>query len=100
MGSLGGCCGDEDSCGEACLLSGSRWDAAEVEMIEGIDLRVRLERALGALAPRERLAFQLFYLEGLKYWGIAERMGIAEGTVGAFLAGAREKFSRAWADSA
>jgi RNA polymerase sigma factor (sigma-70 family) len=98
--SLGGCCGDEEWCQEVCVLRGARWDAAEIEVIEGIDLRVRLERALAALAPRERQAFELFYLEGLKYWGIAERMEIAEGTVGAHLAEAREKFFRAWAEAA
>jgi RNA polymerase sigma factor (sigma-70 family) len=100
MASLGGWCGDEEGSEGTSLPRGMRRDAAEIELIEGIDLRARLERALAALAPRERQAFRLFYEVGLKYRGIAERMQIAGGTVGKLLAGAREKFFRAWADAA
>jgi RNA polymerase sigma factor (sigma-70 family) len=98
--SLGGCCGEEEWSEQAWLPLGTRWDAAEIELIEGIDLPRRLERALAALAPRERQAFHLFYEVGLKYQRIAERMGIVSDTVGALLSGAREKFFRAWADGA
>jgi RNA polymerase sigma factor (sigma-70 family) len=95
MEALGGSRSEEDL-EAACLPRGTRLDAAEVELIEGIDLRRRLERALGALAPRELEAFHLFYEVGLKYRRIAERMQITEGGVAATLSGAREKFSRAW----
>jgi RNA polymerase sigma factor (sigma-70 family) len=98
--SLGGCHGDEECSEQAWLPRGTRWDAAEIELIEGIDLPRRLERALAALAPRERQAFHLFYEVGLKYERIAEKMGIVSDTVGALLSGAREKFFRAWADGA
>jgi RNA polymerase sigma factor (sigma-70 family) len=48
--------GDETAGEERGALRGARLDAAEVELIESIDLRGRLERSLVALAPRERLA--------------------------------------------
>jgi RNA polymerase sigma-70 factor (ECF subfamily) len=54
-----------------------------------------LDGALRALAPRRRLVVFLRYFAGLSYAEIAEALEIAEGTVAATLAQAREELAGA-----
>ena len=51
------------------------------ENLERNDVRLRLERHLGELAPRYALPVTLFYLEGMSYKEIAEILGVPLGTV-------------------
>lgn len=50
---------------------------------------VDLQRALTALAPRQRLAVELFYFLGLPVAEVAQAMGCAQGTVKSTLSDAR-----------
>jgi RNA polymerase sigma-70 factor (ECF subfamily) len=52
---------------------------------------VDLERAIGALAPRQRTAVELHYLLDLDVLEVAEAMGCAEGTVKSTLHDARAR---------
>ncbi|HEU5377524.1 MAG TPA: sigma-70 family RNA polymerase sigma factor, partial [Ktedonobacteraceae bacterium] len=49
----------------------------------------RVHQALEALPRRQRVAFQLKYLEGLSYRAIARRLGIPEGTAKTHVARAK-----------
>lgn len=60
---------------------------------------IDLERAIGRLAERQRLAVELHYFVGLGVKEAAEVMGCAEGTVKSTLADARERL-RGWLDDA
>jgi len=51
------------------------------ENLERSDVRRRLERHLGELAPKYALPVILFYLEGMSYKEIAEVLGVPLGTV-------------------
>ncbi len=51
------------------------------ENLERNDVRRRLERHLGELAPKYALPVTLFYLEGMSYKEIAEVLGVPLGTV-------------------
>lgn len=51
------------------------------ENLERSDVRRRLERHLGELAPKYALPVALFYLEGMSYQEIAEVLEIPLGTV-------------------
>jgi RNA polymerase sigma factor (sigma-70 family) len=51
------------------------------EDLERDDLRRRLERHLGEIAPKYALPVSLFYLEGMSYKEIAEVTGVPLGTV-------------------
>lgn len=51
------------------------------EELERSDVRRRLERHIGELAPKYALPVSLFYLEGLSYREIAEILEIPLGTV-------------------
>jgi len=52
--------------------------------------RIDLEAAIGSLPPRQRQAVILFYVADVPVPGIAQLMEVAEGTVKAHLAQARE----------
>lgn len=56
------------------------------ELVTGEELQQALER----LAPRLRAAFEL-HMEGLRYKAIAQRLGVAPGTVGTWLYLARRE---------
>jgi RNA polymerase sigma factor (sigma-70 family) len=66
-----------------------------LELVEGpadeVGRDVDLERAIGRLAQRQRLAVDLYYFVGLDVAGCAEVMRCAEGTVKATLHQARER---------
>lgn len=49
--------------------------------LERSDVRRRLERHLGELAPKYALPITLFYLEGMSYREIAEILGVPLGTI-------------------
>jgi len=51
------------------------------ENLERNDVRRRLERHLGELAPKYALPVTFFYLEGMSYKEIAEILGVPLGTV-------------------
>jgi len=51
------------------------------ENLERNEVKRRLERHLGELAPKYALPVTLFYLEGMSYKEIAEALGIPLGTV-------------------
>jgi len=51
------------------------------ENLERNDVRRRLDRHLGELAPKYALPVTLFYLEGMSYKEIAEVLGVPLGTV-------------------
>lgn len=51
------------------------------EYVEGEELKVRIEQAVGELPERCREVFQLSRYEGKKYSEIAEQMGISPRTV-------------------
>jgi RNA polymerase sigma-70 factor (ECF subfamily) len=55
------------------------------ENLERNDVRRRLERHLGELAPKYALPVTLFYLEGMSYKEIAEVLGVPLGTVKSYL---------------
>ncbi len=55
------------------------------ENLERSDVRRRLARYLGELAPKYALPVTLFYLEGMSYKEIAEVLGVPLGTVKSYL---------------
>ncbi len=67
-------------------------DAARrpVETIENTELGEKIEEALAALGPDQRLAFVLREYEGLDYSAIAQVTGVSEGTVKSRLHRAKE----------
>jgi RNA polymerase sigma-70 factor (ECF subfamily) len=64
-------------------------DATATEHSPGVD--IDLERAIAALAPRQRLAVSLYYFVDLDVTETAVVMGCSEGTVKSTLADARNR---------
>jgi RNA polymerase sigma-70 factor, ECF subfamily len=58
---------------------------AESDILRRHEIKRRIERALNALSPKQKLAFTLKHYEGLKIREIAEFMGCGEGTIKRYL---------------
>jgi RNA polymerase sigma-70 factor (ECF subfamily) len=63
--------------------------------IEGREEMRRVQAALGALPEGQREVVEMAFMDGLPYGEIAERLGVAEGTVKTRVARARAQLRRA-----
>lgn len=69
-------------------------EAADDERLTGAIERLDVERCLGGMGDRDRLLLRLRYEDDLTQSGIAEKLGVPEGTVKVQLHRARERFRR------
>lgn len=77
--------------------SKSNWEESHISM-EFKDLERSVREALAALPPQMRLIFELSRFERLKYFQIAERLGISVKTVETQMSRALQKLRDALAD--
>jgi RNA polymerase sigma-70 factor (ECF subfamily) len=63
------------------VMAGVDWDADPLTVAERKSTRARIESALDALSPSQRLAFVLRHWEGMSIREISEVLEAAEGTV-------------------
>jgi RNA polymerase sigma-70 factor (ECF subfamily) len=62
-------------------VTDDRPDRDPERMLARAEMRRRIERALGALGPRERLVFELRHYQGMRMSAIGEVLETTEGTV-------------------
>lgn len=88
----------DDASGESTLGAAVAAPAPDADAAARADHRAAVSGALSVLNPKERLAVQLFYLDGKKYREIARITGMNANSIGPTLLRAVEKMQKHLAD--